>query len=142
MADPAGTSFGVVGASEAARASGSGRTRAFIIEALLLTAVLAFCLAVLMSAFGRAIGASQQADELVRASAVAQSVAERFAADPEAVAAAGAAWDEDGFLVACAVGSTQQEGGTFWSASISVTDDGADPLVSIETARFVAGGPS
>lgn len=125
----------VFGALGARRDETSGRTRALIVEALLLTAVLAFSLAVLMSAFSRAALLSASASDLTRASAVAQSVAERFAADPASVAET--AWEQDGLLVTCATEATEQDAGTFWTAAISVSDGGAEPLVTLSTARFV-----
>lgn len=113
-----------------------GFSRALLVEALVLMAVLCCCLAVMAQAFAVAADTSLAARDLTQASAAAADAAERFCADPAAVPAEASA---DGLVIT--VERTQERRGTgiLWHAVIEVRPQGqpdAQPLCSLETARF------
>lgn len=111
---------------------------AFIVEALLLLVFLIASLAIFTQLFAASAEKSIEADELSRAVAAASSVAERFAADPSAVAETNQA---DDLTVTCDITKTPRANGMLYEATISVYDDAQQPgdvnaLYTITTARY------
>ncbi|WP_251159051.1 hypothetical protein [Caniella muris] len=120
------------------RAAAAGRRtgRALVVEALVLMAVLSWCLALLVQALSVAASVSLEADARTRAATAAAAAAERFCADPSSVAPR----TVEGDLAVTVERAQERVGeGTLWRATIEVGPvDGPEgvPLVSLETARF------
>ena len=122
------------------------RQSPYLVEALFLLTILATATAVFMSLFSLAVRRGDESARLDDATHIAMSVAERFCADPTAVAEEFA---EEGYLVRCTVEGEATDAGVLYRATIEVFDDGtramavydaAEPLVSVDTARYVSGG--
>ena len=124
---------------------------AFIVEALLLLAFLAFSLAVFMQLFGSAHARSVEERQLTQAVRLASNEAERFAADPQAgygaalydaegnAVATGGSEQADTFVVERETASEQMPGGTLYRASIIVSCEG-EAIYELETARYLSDG--
>lgn len=120
---------------------------AFLVEALLLLAVLTGCIAVFMQLYADASQISTQDAYLSRAVQLASNEAERFAADP---AAGDTSHDDlaDGgysFRTKCSVTANETEAGTLYVANITVTrlDENnaeVEPDYSLTTSRYVSAG--
>lgn len=124
---------------------------AFVVEALLLLAFLAFSLAVFMQLFGSAHARSVEERQLAQAVLLASNEAERFAADP--LTGFGAALydaegnalstgdkeDADTFVVERETTSEQMPDGTLYRADIVVSCDG-EAVYKLETARYLSDG--
>lgn len=128
-------------------ASGSKRIRsttAFVVETLVLLAVLAASMAVFTQMFSRAAENANQSARVCQAVNVAKDAAEEFSCDPAAVAAgekvgAGvAASGRDGYEVACDVTEESTETGTMYRAHIEVSDS-EGVAYKLDTARYVSG---
>ncbi len=128
-------------AKSAKRLNWSGT--AFMVEALVLLAVLVACMAVFTQLFTHALSTANNSERLSGAVTVAQSAAEEFSANPAAVYAGQpvgegvAANGADGFDVTCDVTSAQQSTGTMYTAHISVTDEGGQ-VYELDTTRYVS----
>ncbi len=111
-------------------------SRALLVEALVLMAVLCCCLVVMAQAFAVAADTSLAARDLTRASIVASDAAERFCADPAGVPVESSA---DGLAVTLERTQERRDAGILWHAVIEVRPEGqagGEPLCSLETARF------
>ncbi len=116
---------------------------AFMIEALVLLFVLVASLAVFTSLFAYSANSAQQAQRITDATAVAQSAAEEFSANPVAVEAgnsvgASAYQGAEGFDVSCQVTKNPQAGGALYSAHITVSDAQGEAY-ALDVARYVEG---
>lgn len=116
---------------------------AFMVEALVLLAVLVACMAVFTQLFTHALSTANDSERLSNAVTVAQSAAEEFSADPAAVYAGQpvgegvAANGADGLDVTCDVSRAQQGAGTMYTAHISVADANG-PVYELDTTRYVS----
>ena len=123
---------------------------AFLVEALVLMAVLIASMAVFTLLFTHSAVAAHQAKNLTRATLLAQNAAEEFSSDPAAVAAgktvgqgvaAGdvpAVDDSDGLTVSCNVDSDVQGRGTLYTARITVSDDSGE-VYALDVSRYESG---
>lgn len=122
---------------------------AFVVEALVLLAFLAFALAVFMQLFGAAHVRGAEERQLTQAVLLASNAAEEFAATPQAGSTstafddagnelAQAAGAEGAYVVTCEVTPERTQGGTMYRANIMVTCDGAE-VYRLESARYVSG---
>ena len=115
---------------------------AFLIEALVLMAALAACLAVFAQLLGSSAAAAQDGQRLQRAITVAQNAAEEFSADPAAVSQGkpvgeGIALNgADGYAVACDVVEQPEKAGPLYTAHVSVSDERGEAF-SLDTSRYV-----
>lgn len=122
---------------------------AFVVEALVLLAFLAFALAVFMQLFGAAHVRAAEERQLTQAVLLASNAAEEFAAAPQAgsttarfdASGSGSApMDaEGGYQVTSDVTSERTEGGTLYRADIAVACD-EEVVYQLETARYVSDG--
>lgn len=130
-------------------ASKTKMNTAFLIEALVLMAVLIASMAVFTQLFTYSAVAAHQAEELTRATLLAQNAAEEFSSDPAAVAAGktvgqGAAGNvsavdgSDGLTVSCDVDSDAQGRGTLYTAHITVSDDSGE-VYALDASRYESG---
>lgn len=117
---------------------------AFMIEALVLLAVLVACMAVFTQLFAHALTTSQQSERLSNAVIAAQNAAEEFSADP-AAAYAGKPIGEgvsangtDDCSVSCDVAKTTQGSGTLYAAHITVSDN-TGTLYELDVTRYASG---
>lgn len=110
---------------------------AFLIEALVLMAVLIASMAVFTQLFTHSAVAAHQAEELTRATLLAQNAAEEFSSDPAAVAAGNvsAVDGSDGLTVSCDVDSDAQGRGTLYTAHITVSDDSGE-VYALDASRY------
>lgn len=111
--------------------------RSFLMEAVILFAVLAACLAVIFSVDAAARATGTQADQLSRAVNLAQGQAEAFAADPQAAPTDAT---DDGLTASCAVEGEPTADGTLYHATITVTDQVGSTVYTLATSRYVGGG--
>ena len=110
---------------------------AFIVESLLLLVFLVGSLAVFTQLFAVAAQQSAEGSALSMSVELASSAAERFAADPTSVAPE---TQEGDLRVVSDVTSEKRPGGTLYRATISVFSvDGADPIYTVATSRYVSG---
>lgn len=124
---------------------------AFVVEALLLLAFLAFSLAVFMQLFGSAHARSVEERRLTQAVLLASNEAERFAADPRTgfgaalydaegnALSTGGEEGSDAFVVERETASEQMPGGTLYRANIIVSCEG-EAVYELETARYLSDG--
>lgn len=130
------------------------RQRAFVLEAVVLTAFLALSMAVIVGVFGGALERGRQADELTvavtLAGGAAENGAEAFAADPaEAqdgstyyVCEKGSVAQVDGpcagaYEVRRSVESQPQDAGALYAATIQVLRDGVQ-VYEVQTSAYVS----
>lgn len=92
-------------------------SRALIIEALVLMAVLSCCIAIVAQGLSVAAATALDAQQLTRASAYAADMAERFSADPSQVPLEETSGD---LQVVVARTSETSAAGTLWRATIQV----------------------
>ena len=123
---------------------------AFVVEALVLLAFLAFALAVFMQLFGVSHARGAEERQLTQAVLLASNAAEEFAATPQA-GSTSAAFDAEGnaldaaadgegvYVVSSEVTPERTEGGTMYRANIVVTCDG-ETVYQLESARYVSNG--
>ena len=112
---------------------------AFVVEALVLLAFLAFALAMFMQLFGAAHNRGVEERQLTQAVLLASNAAEEFAAMPLA-GTQSEAFDGDGdYLVTREVVPESTEGGTLYHAGITVSRDG-EVVYELETARYASDG--
>ena len=113
---------------------------AFLIEALVLMAVLIASMAVFTQLFTHSAVAAHQAEDLTRATLLAQNAAEDFSSDPAAVAAGNvsAVDGSDGLTVSCDVDSDAQGRGTLYTAHITVSDDSGE-VYALDASRYESG---
>lgn len=144
-----GMSFARVAVSD-----GRPRQRAFVLEAVALTAFLALSMAVIVGVFGSALQRGQEAEELTvaitLAGGAAENGAEAFAANP-AAAQDGSTYyvcDEgsvtqvdsssaDAYEVRRTVESRPQETGVLYTATIQVLRDDAQ-IYEVQTSGYVS----
>lgn len=117
---------------------------AFIIEMLVLLALVAGCLSVLIEAFAYAHQQGEENNNTVKAVHLATNAAERFSADPNSVPEVEIV---DDLAVYTTISSEPQVTGTLYKATIEVygVDDrdaraGSHPFYGLETARYVKAG--
>lgn len=125
-------------ASDRERTSRSPRhvDTGFMIEVLLLLAMLLVCMAVLMQLLAAANSRSKTGSSLSQAVSMATSVAEDFSASPTDVSPV----TSDGDLTAtCDVTSEHTSAGILYHATVTVTDADGARLYSLDTARYVGG---
>lgn len=117
---------------------------AFMVEALVLLAVLVACMAVFTQLFAHAITTAQESERTSNAVIAAQNAAEEFSADPESVyagkpvgegVAANGTEDEQ---VVCNVTKTAQAAGTLYAAHITVSDS-VGIAYELDVTRYVSG---
>lgn len=111
------------------------RGTAFLVEACLLLAVIAGCVAVFAALFARSAAEGTRAEELTRAVVAARDAAEVFAA--EGSGAAGEREVADGLHLSVDVAADEEVPGLL-RAVIVVRDDEGTEVYRLETAR--AGG--
>ena len=119
---------------------------AFLIEALVLMAVLIASMAVFTQLFTHSAVAAHQAEELTRATLLAQNAAEEFSSVAagktigQGVAAgdASAVDGSDGLTVSCDVDSDAQGRGTLYTAHITVSDDSGE-VYALDASRYESG---
>ena len=113
---------------------------AFLIEALVLMAVLIASMAVFTQLFTHSAVAAHQAEDLTRATLLAQNAAEEFSSAPAAVAAGNvsAVDGSDGLTVSCDVDSDAQGRGTLYTAHITVSDDSGE-VYALDASRYESG---
>ena len=104
---------------------------AFLIEALVLMAVLIASMAVFTQLFTHSAVAAHQAEELTKATLLAQNAAEEFSSDPAAVAAGKTV----GLTVSCDVDSDAQGRGALYTARITVSDDSGE-VYALDASRY------
>lgn len=109
---------------------------AFIVEAIVLLALLAGCIALFMQLFSAALLKGAENENLSHAIVLATNSAERFAIDPEGAACE--TMTEDGFLVLCSVSPEETEGGTLYRADIVVSNSTGD-IYRLATAKYRSG---
>lgn len=118
---------------------------AFLVESIVLLFFLVASLAIFTQMFGSSINNSFKASQLSSATEIAQSAAEEFCANPEAVAqdqpigAGIAASGTNRFNVACNIQEQQQSSGILYQATITVLED-ETPVYSLDVSRYVPGG--
>ena len=119
---------------------------AFMVEALFLLAFLIAAMAVVTQLFAGAAAQAREADHITQATVLAQSAAEEFSSNPQAVAkgaavgqgvAAGESTKDD-LQVACTVDADKQTAGTFYTAHITVSDDTSE-IYALDASRYVSG---
>lgn len=124
------------------RRSAAGRSAwpgaAFIMEALILLLFLAACLAIFMELFGTANERGVQNVRYEQAVILAANEAERFAADPAALAE-GAAAEADGLQVSVTVTPEPTAAGVLYRADIAVADESGE-LYRLQTACYAGTG--
>lgn len=122
-----------LGGSRRDASSSTWQNAAFVIEALVLLAALTASIAVFTSLFSKSIVLSSDATKLTRAVQLAESAADEFSSNPEAVAAgqsvgtgvaAGEA-DAEGLSVSVDVEESPADAGTLYTAHVSVVDTAA-----------------
>lgn len=117
---------------------------AFMVEALVLLAVLVACMAVFTQLFAYALTTAQESERTSSTVIAAQNAAEEFSADPESVYASkpvgeGVAENgADGQYVSCDVTKTAQAAGTMYAAHITVSDN-AGVAYELDATRYVSG---
>ena len=118
---------------------------AFLIEALVLMAVLIASMAVFTQLFTHSAVAAHQAEELTKATLLAQNAAEEFSSDPAAVAAGKTVGQgvaarnvSDGLPVSCDVDSDAQGRGALYTARITVSDDSGE-VYALDASRYESG---
>ena len=124
---------------------------AFLIEALMLMAVLIASMAVFTQLFTHSAVAAHQAEELTRATLLAQNAAEEFSSDAAqqlyeginigqgaAVGNVSAVDGSDGLTVSCDVDSDAQGRGTLYTAHITVSDDSGE-VYALDASRYESG---
>lgn len=123
---------------------------AFLIEALVLMAVLIASMAVFTQLFTHSAVAAHQAEELTRATLLAQNAAEEFSSDPAAGRrrqdgrpgrrrrGRSAVDGSDGLTVSCDVDSDAQGRGTLYTAHITVSDDSGE-VYALDASRYESG---
>ena len=106
---------------------------AFLVEALLLLVFLAASLAVFAQLFAAAAGKTAESDQLARAVAAADNVAEQFAANPHAVSTVNEI-DEprDGGVLHKATITVYERSTAEATGSVST----GDSVFSVSTARY------
>lgn len=109
---------------------------AFIVEALILLAILAGCIAVFMQLFANAHSVGEENADLARAIVIASNTAEEFATSPSA--SSNASSSINGFHVNVNITPESTGAGTMYRAEITVSKDNKD-VYSLTTARYVSG---
>ena len=130
---------------------GSGRAHAFIVEALVLLALLALCSALILQVFGAAQAQSRHAHVLTMQTHIAANLAERFAANPQGVPVE-VALDASGrdvgaggvpaYRATLAIEQQQRDGGVLYECEVRVSSlqfGASIEPVSLQTARYVPG---
>ena len=121
-------------AQSASKRSGGQRGAAFLIEALVVLALLMVSLAIFVQLFAKSQIKGLGANQLSQAVLMANDYAEEFSADPAGVSGHKEA---DGLTATCNVQKTAHEECTLYEATIEVSD-GAKTVHSLKTARYVA----
>lgn len=117
---------------------------AFIIEALILLAFLAGCIAVFMQLFAHSHAMGSESAQLSQAVVMASNVAERFESDPTSISSGEVSTDDlglsdvEGFTVNCEITPETTGAGTIYNANIVVSKDGSE-VYSIQTAKYESG---
>lgn len=116
--------------------------KAFLIEAMLLLAILVASLGVLMTLFVNARVESAQGERLTQAVQLAKNAAEQFAADP--LGASDLVLRSDGLTATVQVTEEAHERGVLARALVTVTDedpvraaDEGAPSYELATARYI-----
>lgn len=112
---------------------------AFLVEALLLLAVLAGCIAVFMQLFAHAHKLGVENGELSQAIVAASNAAEQFSASPTTVPETTTVGE--GYQVATTITPETASSGTLYRAHIVVTKAGEE-VYTIDTARYVSASSS
>lgn len=123
------------GAQTTSRSNGSThRGMAFLIEALVVLALLMMSLAVFVKLFSSAQLEGVQSVQQSQAIMMATNAAEVFSANPTKVEHAVTA---DGLTTTCDVEAVPHDAGTLYNATITVSD-GESELYVLRTARYVS----
>lgn len=112
----------------------SHRGMAFLIEALVVLAILMVTLAVFVRLFTAAQLEALRANDLSEAVILASNRAEEFSADPTHVETS---TKEGDFVIRCDVKPTSHTGGTLYEASIEVLKDG-ESVYTLQTSRYMS----
>lgn len=110
-----------------------GSTKSFLIEALVVLALLMSCLAVFAKLFTSAYLEGQAANQLSGAVLVAQNCAEEFSANPLAVSPTS---EQGDYVVSCTTTEQSHAQGTLFQATIVVSLKGEE-VYSLTTSRYV-----
>lgn len=116
---------------------------AFLIEALLLLALLTGCVAVFMQLFAQANAMGTESASLSGAVQIASNEAETFAADPHTWGVGETSEDVDGYTVTRTVEAQDASHGTLYVATILVeaaNDSSSEDAVTytLSTSRYVS----
>lgn len=106
---------------------------AFLVEALVVLAILMVSLAVFVRLFTSAQLEAVHAKNLSQAVVIATNRAEEFAADPTQVESS---TEEGEFTVLCDVKPNPSKDGTLYDATIEVRKDG-ETLYTLQTSRYL-----
>lgn len=112
---------------------------AFLMEALLLLAVLVGCIAVFMQLYAQSNQMSVDNRDLAAAIQLASNEAEQFAADPTS---GSVSEEENEYYVVREVHSEETAAGTIYYADITVTAFKGEPVYKLSTSTYVSGGDS
>lgn len=118
----------------ASRLRGAHRGTAFLVEALVVLALLMASLSVFVRLFTSAQLVGLNATQASQAVLLATNKAEEFAADPTGVEKT---TSQDGFTTTCEVTETRRTAGTLYDATITVSDERGE-LYELHTARYVS----
>lgn len=111
--------------------------RAFLVEALILLALIIGSLAVVMNVYVKAHDEGADGMHLTSAIQLAQNAAEEFAADPSGTS--NLQLEQDELVANVQVESEQHAAGMLYYATIVVQDSSGETLYSLDTARYKAG---
>ncbi|WP_321973150.1 hypothetical protein [Paratractidigestivibacter sp.] len=132
---------------EKKRVSSAWTGAAFVVESLVLLAAIVACMAVFTSLFAKSAVAAKSSTATTRAVQLAQSAAEEFSSDPASVAdgkkvgkgVAAGDGNAEGLSIDCAVDTQSTDGGTFYTAHISVASEDGSVVYSVDASRYVKG---
>lgn len=111
----------------------------YIIEAMVMLACVVTIAALAMAVFSYAARTTAHADRQQQAIVLATNAAERFAADPEAAYADGAALQQGvgDYQAECVTSASPTAAGCMYTAEITVSY-GEEQLWVLETSRYVS----
>lgn len=111
---------------------------AFLIEAVVLLAFLAVCIAVFFRLFAYSKSQSTSTTQVTNAITYASNAAERFALDPTSMS--GYYDEQDGYAISCHVVPRTTDAGTLYDATITVSDASTEEtLYTLTTTAYVSG---
>ncbi len=121
-------------AQGASNRSTGHRGAAFLIEALVVLALLMASLAIFVQLFAKSQIKGLEANQLSQAVLIANDYAEEFSANPAGISDHK---ETDDLIATCKVQKSTHEAGTLYEATIEVSD-GSKTVYTLETARYVS----